>query len=59
MATAEILSPDAEPNVARIIERDFSERYGNAIKVKGIRVVPGEDRDGEPYHHIVIVYSGL
>lgn len=58
MAAAATLSPEAEQSVAQIVWRDFSERYGEAIRLRGIRIVPAEDRDGEPYHHIVIVYSG-
>ena len=58
MAAAQILSPEAERNVAQIVRRDLEPITTKGISINEIRVVPGEDRDGDPYHHIIVVYSG-
>ena len=58
MTIAAQLSPEAEEEVTGIVRHDLIEGLGNEIAFKTIRIVPGEDLDGEPYHHIVVVYSG-
>ena len=52
------LSPEAEREVVGIVLNDLTAGFGDAVEFKKIRIVPGEDIDGEPYHHIVVVYSG-
>ena len=52
------LSPEAEREVVGIVLNDLTAGFGDAVSFKKIRIVPGEDIDGEPYHHIVVVYSG-
>lgn len=58
MTIAERLSPEDEKKVADIVIQDLRKGLGNIFEFEEIRVVPGEDIDGEPYHHIVVVYSG-
>ena len=58
MAIAQILSPEAEQNVARIVRQDLEPITNKGILINEIKVVPGEDQDGDPYHHIIIIYSG-
>ena len=58
MATAQILSPEAEQNVARIVRQDLEPITNKGISIDDVRIVPGEDQYGDPYHHIIIVYSG-
>ena len=58
MAIAQILSPEAEQNVARIVRQDLEPIISKGISINEIRVVPGEDQDGDPYHHIIVIYSG-
>lgn len=56
MAVAEKLGPEAEQAVARIV-RSHLEKF-EGISIDEVKVVPSEDEFGDPYHHILVVYSG-
>lgn len=58
MATAQILSPEAEQNVVKIVRQDLEPITNKGISIDDVRIIPGEDQYGDPYHHIIIVYSG-
>ena len=58
MTAGQALSPEAEQNVARIVRMDLEPITAKGIKISEVRVVPGEDQDGDPYHHIIVIYSG-
>ena len=58
MTIAEHLSEEDKKKVADIVMQDIREGMGNIFEFEDIRIWPGEDIDGEPYHHIVVVYSG-
>ena len=58
MTAAQMLSTEAEQGVAQIVQRDLEHITGRGIVINEIRIMPGEDQDGDPYHHIVVVYSG-
>ena len=52
------MSPEAEQSVAQIVRRDLGHVAFEGISIKEVRTTPGEDQDGDPYYHIVVVYSG-
>ncbi len=58
MTAAEILSPEAEQSVAQIVLQDLEHIATEGISIDEVRITPGEDQYGDPYHHIVVVYSG-
>lgn len=58
MATAQTLSPEAEQNVAHIVQLDLEPITAKGLSINDIKVMPGEDQDGDPYHHIIVIYSG-
>jgi hypothetical protein len=58
MTAAEILSPEAEKSVAQIVRQDLEHIMTEGISINEVRTTPGEDQDGDPYYHIVVVYSG-
>ena len=58
MTAAEILSPEAEQSVAQIVLRDLEHIATEGISINEVRITPGEDQYGDPYYHIVVVYSG-
>ena len=58
MTAAETLSAEAEQNVAQIVRQDLARITAEGVSIDDVRVTPGEDQYGDPYHHIVIVYSG-
>jgi len=58
MTAAQALSPEAEQNVARIVRTDLEPITAKGITISDVKVMPGEDQDGDPYHHIVVIYSG-
>ena len=58
MTAPEILSPEAEQSVAQIVRLDLEPITAKGISISEIRVMPGEDQDGDPYHHIIVIYSG-
>ncbi len=58
MTAAEILSPEAEQSVAQIVLQDLEHIATEGISINEVRIIPGEDQYGDPYHHIVVVYSG-
>ena len=58
MTAAQALSPEAEQNIARIVRMDLEPITAKGITISEIRVMPGEDQDGDPYHHIIVIYSG-
>lgn len=58
MTAAEILSPEAEQGVAKIVRQDLEHITTKGISINEVRITPGEDQDGDPYYHIVVVYSG-
>ncbi len=58
MTAAEILSPEAEQSVAQIVRQDLEHITTDAISINEVRITPGEDQDGDPYYHIVVIYSG-
>lgn len=58
MTAAQALSPEAEQNVARIVRMDLKPITAKGITISDVKVMPGEDQDGDPYHHIIVIYSG-
>ena len=58
MTAAEILSSEAEQSVARIVLQDLDHIVTEGISIDEVRITPGEDQYGDPYHHIVVIYSG-
>lgn len=58
MVAAQTLSTEAEQNVAQIIRQDLEPITTKGISINQIRIMPGEDQDGDPYHHIIVIYSG-
>ena len=58
MAAAKILSLEAEQNVAQIVRQDLEPITQKGISINEIKIMPGEDQDGDPYHHIIVIYSG-
>lgn len=58
MVAAQILSSEAEKNVAQIVRQDLEPITTKGISISRIRIMPGEDQDGDPYHHIIVIYSG-
>ncbi len=58
MTAAEILNTRAAQSVAQIVRKDLEHITTEGISIDDVRITPGEDQDGDPYHHIVIVYSG-
>ncbi len=58
MTAAEILSPEAEQSVAQIVLQDLEHIATEGISINEVRITPGEDQYGDPYYHIVVVYSG-
>lgn len=58
MVAAQTLSAEAEQNVVRIIRHDLEPITTKGVSINQIRIVPGEDQDGDPYHHIIVIYSG-
>ncbi len=58
MTAAEILTPEAEQSVAEIVLQDLEHIATEGISINEVRITPGEDQYGDPYHHIVVVYSG-
>ena len=58
MTMATRLSREAERDVAEIVRLDLAGKFGSAISCDTVRIIPGEDAFGEPYHHIEVVYLG-
>ena len=58
MTAAEILSTEAEQSVAQIVLQDLEHIATEGILINEVRITPGEDQYGDPYYHIVVVYSG-
>ena len=58
MSIAEKLSPEAERSVEEIVREDLKDLLGEGLAISGVRITPGEDRYGDPYHHIVVIYTG-
>ena len=58
MQTAQVLSPTAEQAVNQLVREDLKRITAQGISIREVRVTSGEDQDGDPYHHIVVVYSG-
>ncbi len=58
MTAAEILSPEVEQSVSQIVLRDLEHIATEGISINEVRITPGEDQYGDPYYHIVVVYSG-
>ncbi len=58
MTAAQALSPEAEQNIAQIVRLDLEPITAKGISINEVKVMPGEDQDGDPYHHIIVVYSG-
>ena len=58
MATAVRLSEEAEQKIAEIVRQDLSSRFGDRIIFDAIRITPEEDEFGDPYHRIVVIYTG-
>lgn len=58
MTAAEILSPEATQSVAQIVRQDLEHITTEGVSIDEVKITPGEDQYGDPYHHIVVVYSG-
>lgn len=58
MVATQTLSAEAEQNIAQIVRQDLEPITTKGISIEQIRIMPGEDHDGDPYHHIIVIYSG-
>ena len=58
MTDAQPLSPEAARNIERIVRNDLKPITGNGVSITDVMILTGEDHDGDPYHHIIVIYSG-